>query len=523
MQLNSLLYINSIYRHGNGNFFSCRGIQLAVQYFRDRGHQHITVFVPSWRKESSKPDSPITDQDILLHLEKEGLLVFTPSKRIGEKRIVCYDDRFILKLATTNGGVIVSNDHYRDLLNEGDAWRETIENRVLMFTFAKDLFMVPDDPYGRNGPSLEQLLRFDTSPPPKIQTTQKQLGKICPYADKCTFGKKCRFYHPEREEANYAGRITSGSSTPVPEQKLSHSLGHSRANSTEDDHYLESSAQPLPTKKLDIAEIEDKLSALNITPELHVTESEQVYHLNGAGQDRTLVLSMLSQGGEHPTHRCSSATQMATLEMPKTTAEKRYTYPITQPPGNQSKLASHPPVARASSPQEHMRNSLPPIPQRMHRDMNGQLLSRGVPSEAMTQHMPLPQAPPPQTTHPSHPSSLYPGQYASPNPSNSAHYGERGVYYPQQCPSFGHHNHHQHHNDPYGSTYFGHPTDPPPDQSRYPQYVERDYQSVHQSNLYINVRARLGHEYDNKIILFLQHYPHVQNVDYIVEHILHNF
>lgn len=45
--------------HGNKEVFSCRGIQLAVDWFRDRGHTYIKVFVPSWRKEPPRADTPI--------------------------------------------------------------------------------------------------------------------------------------------------------------------------------------------------------------------------------------------------------------------------------------------------------------------------------------------------------------------------------------------------------------------------------------------------------------------------------
>uniref|UniRef100_A0A8C8SK22 Zinc finger CCCH-type containing 12D n=1 Tax=Pelusios castaneus TaxID=367368 RepID=A0A8C8SK22_9SAUR len=37
--------------HGNKEVFSCRGIQLAVDWFKERGHKDIKVFVPLWRKE----------------------------------------------------------------------------------------------------------------------------------------------------------------------------------------------------------------------------------------------------------------------------------------------------------------------------------------------------------------------------------------------------------------------------------------------------------------------------------------
>lgn len=48
-----------LYSHGNKEVFSCWGIQLAVDWFRERGHTYIKVFVPLWRKEPPRQDSPI--------------------------------------------------------------------------------------------------------------------------------------------------------------------------------------------------------------------------------------------------------------------------------------------------------------------------------------------------------------------------------------------------------------------------------------------------------------------------------
>lgn len=66
--------------HGNKEVFSCRGIKICVEWFRARGHKEITVFVPKWRKEASRPDNPVVDQEILGELERDRLLVFTPSR-----------------------------------------------------------------------------------------------------------------------------------------------------------------------------------------------------------------------------------------------------------------------------------------------------------------------------------------------------------------------------------------------------------------------------------------------------------
>nr|XP_004651358.2 probable ribonuclease ZC3H12D [Jaculus jaculus] len=177
--------------HGNKEAFSCRGIQLAVDWFRDRGHTYIKVFVPSWRKEPSRSDTPIREQHVLEELERQAVLVYTPSRKVNGKRVVCYDDRYIVKVAYEKDGVIVSNDNYRDLQSENPEWKWFIEQRLLMFSFVNDRFMPPDDPLGRHGPTLSNFLSRKPRPPdPSWQR--------CPYGKKCTYGIKCKFYHPER-------------------------------------------------------------------------------------------------------------------------------------------------------------------------------------------------------------------------------------------------------------------------------------------------------------------------------------
>lgn len=80
----------------------------------------------------------IVDQEILRKLEKEKILVFTPSRRVQGRRVVCYDDRFIVKLAFESDGIIVSNDNYRDLANEKPEWKKFIDERLLMYSFVND-------------------------------------------------------------------------------------------------------------------------------------------------------------------------------------------------------------------------------------------------------------------------------------------------------------------------------------------------------------------------------------------------
>ncbi|KAG8577666.1 hypothetical protein GDO81_010253 [Engystomops pustulosus] len=150
--------------HGLHRFFSCRGIALAIQYFWDRGHRNITVFVPQWRM---KKDSNTKEQHFLTELNDLGLLSFTPSRTVEGKRITSYDDRFMLQLAERTDGVIVTNDNLRDIFAESHAWQNIIKDRLLQFTFVGNIFMVPDDPLGRHGPPLNKFLTKNSLPKAK--------------------------------------------------------------------------------------------------------------------------------------------------------------------------------------------------------------------------------------------------------------------------------------------------------------------------------------------------------------------
>ena len=225
---------NVAMQHGGQEYFSCHGILLCVEYFKQRGHKAITVFVPSWRKETPGPENPIADQGILFSLEREKLLTWTPSRRVTNgRRIVCYDDRFILELAHKKCGIVVSNDNYRDLLKENPKWKDVIEQRLLMYSFVGDTFMVPDDPLGRHGPSLDDFLRKGTLTHPKI----------CPFLKNCTFGLKCRYYHPERDP-NRNTRQTTSRGAPKKENEpevKAHEIGSENLRCRSSTEYLQTS------------------------------------------------------------------------------------------------------------------------------------------------------------------------------------------------------------------------------------------------------------------------------------------
>jgi len=142
--------------------FSSRGIKIAVDYFKAKGCEQIEVWLPRDRHQVGRCDN----QMILNNLLDENILQFSPSRRVAGHYENAYDDRYVVQNAAAKEGIIVSNDQFRDLMDEEVSFKDAIENRLLNFNFVtdkdgiSDTFMVPHDPRGKNGPRLEQFLMF---------------------------------------------------------------------------------------------------------------------------------------------------------------------------------------------------------------------------------------------------------------------------------------------------------------------------------------------------------------------------
>ena len=140
---------NVAFCHGKDKVFSAKGIKLVIEYFKMRGHQKIVAYVPElWRKSEETLDPQVLEQ-----LYDQDVVVFTPS--------VSYVDMYILDYAAAFGGVVISRDRYRDLLQKKEVWREVIKKRVLVPTFpSQNVVQMPNDPMGKRGPTLDQFLTF---------------------------------------------------------------------------------------------------------------------------------------------------------------------------------------------------------------------------------------------------------------------------------------------------------------------------------------------------------------------------
>jgi len=173
---------NVAFNYGGGGptnkIFHCRGIRIAVDYFKKRGHQRVTVFVPQWRQATQSPHNNIIDHHILNQLEEEGILKFTPCRRENNVTMNSYDDRYIVQAAVQTRGIILSNDKFRDLIRESREKEEAIMNRLLPYMFMEDELMPPEDPLGKHGPRLdefltifrEEMMQYRRSRPPDATT-----------------------------------------------------------------------------------------------------------------------------------------------------------------------------------------------------------------------------------------------------------------------------------------------------------------------------------------------------------------
>ncbi|KAL5244868.1 hypothetical protein ACI65C_012278 [Semiaphis heraclei] len=142
--------LNIGFNHGHEKRFSARGILLCVQYFVFQGFESVVVMLPQHYR-----GAPGTETHSVLDMvNKIAQINFTPSRKIKNERLTCYTDRILLDHASYCGGVVVSNDNFRDIYDENERYKEIIEKRQLMFMFIGDLIVFPPDQYGKRYPHL---------------------------------------------------------------------------------------------------------------------------------------------------------------------------------------------------------------------------------------------------------------------------------------------------------------------------------------------------------------------------------
>ena len=72
------------FRYTHNKMFSEKGIKMLIDYFTKKGHT-VKVFIPQYRRSRNFP--------LLEKWHNEGIVVFTPSRKLPTKNITSYDDR----------------------------------------------------------------------------------------------------------------------------------------------------------------------------------------------------------------------------------------------------------------------------------------------------------------------------------------------------------------------------------------------------------------------------------------------
>ena len=111
-------------RHGLNKRFSCQGIQIVIEYFKKLGHT-VMAFMPDYymnyekigKYKSAKSlgfeigKAKLPDNISLLNkMVEAGDIIATPPQD--------YDDSYCIKYAISHKGCIVSNDLYRDAVDD---------------------------------------------------------------------------------------------------------------------------------------------------------------------------------------------------------------------------------------------------------------------------------------------------------------------------------------------------------------------------------------------------------------------
>ena len=156
---------NIAMRHGeNKGIYSTKGIQIAIEFFTKNGHKVIS-FLPDYLFKEKDPNKHgkkrvLPDNlSYLYGLVSKGLVVKSPPQD--------YDDSYCIQYAKTHDAFIVSNDMFRDYIDniKDKAERETERNwrdvKCISFTFNGDEFLPnPDAPFFKQfGFKLQEYIK----------------------------------------------------------------------------------------------------------------------------------------------------------------------------------------------------------------------------------------------------------------------------------------------------------------------------------------------------------------------------
>lgn len=148
------------FAYGRNEAFVAKGLEIVYNHFKEKGYEDskIVIIIKHIPKQYLTPE----DEYLLEELDKIGVLHQCQGRYVGGERLQPDDDLFILETAMRLGGVVLSNDRYKKYWETHVQYRDIIRSRLIQPTFIAKTLILPVDPLGNKGPSLDQFLRFDT-------------------------------------------------------------------------------------------------------------------------------------------------------------------------------------------------------------------------------------------------------------------------------------------------------------------------------------------------------------------------
>eukprot|EP00096_Caligus_rogercresseyi_P005136 TRINITY_DN2003_c0_g1_i2.p1 TRINITY_DN2003_c0_g1~~TRINITY_DN2003_c0_g1_i2.p1 ORF type:complete len:404 (+),score=96.30 TRINITY_DN2003_c0_g1_i2:245-1456(+) len=149
---------NLAWAHGDHKRFSPRGLALAYKRFLSMGSREIVIFV----RPNSSTDAPMNEEEekIMERLRELKVLHEIPKNRTTAGfHVSHYDDLMIVDYAVRVKGIVVSNDHFEDIIDHSKEFKDQIRYRLLSFTWVGDVLLFPQDPLGKGGPTLKNFLK----------------------------------------------------------------------------------------------------------------------------------------------------------------------------------------------------------------------------------------------------------------------------------------------------------------------------------------------------------------------------
>ena len=156
-------------RHGDQKgIYSTKGIQIAIEFFTKNGHKVIS-FLPDYLFKEKDPNKHGKKRVLpdnlpyLYGLVSKQLVVKSPPQD--------YDDSYCIQYAKTHDAFIVSNDMFRDYIEniKEKAERESEKNwrdvKCISFTFNGDEFLPnPDAPFFKQfGFNYQEYIKVSTN------------------------------------------------------------------------------------------------------------------------------------------------------------------------------------------------------------------------------------------------------------------------------------------------------------------------------------------------------------------------